>query len=149
MILLGASLISTMLWTLRPSRLRVRWRGGHSGFRAPPEPSFIVGGRSGLARPAGRVKGGFQAQLRGGPLDTAQGGAQMIVLLDGKGFEAALPDMAAASVALPVAVDVGGQQPLHPPAQVPIPARPEDQVEVVGEQAEPDQAHGQAGTGLA
>ena len=72
----------------------------------------------------------------------------MLVLLDGEGFEAALPDVAAAPVTLAVAMHVGRQEPLHPGAEVVVAPRPEDEVEVIGHQTKADQPHRHAGAGL-
>jgi hypothetical protein len=47
----------------------------------------------------------------------------MIVLLDGKGAKAALPDVAAGVVVLAAATDMGGQQPADVGAQVAVVAR--------------------------
>jgi hypothetical protein len=82
-------------------------------------------------------------------LDVAQHGQEVIVLLGGEGAEAALGDVAAAVVVLVVAADVGGQQPHHVVAQVAVGARPEDQVEVIRQQAVGEEADRGALAGLA
>jgi hypothetical protein len=49
----------------------------------------------------------------------------MIVLLDRQGMESALPDMPAGMVMFLVPTDMGRQQPVNPPADVPIvPSKP-------------------------
>ncbi len=101
------------------------------------------------ARPGPLLGPGYQASSYRVALHVAQHGEQVVVLRDGKGFEPALPDVAAAPVAAAVAVHVGGQQPLHPGTQVVVAAGPEDEVEVVGHQAKADQPHRDAGAGLA
>src|SRR5271156_1889874 len=65
----------------------------------------------------------------------------MVVLLDGKCFETALPDMAAAMIVLVVAANMGGEQPHHVVAQFAVTAWPEREVEMVGHQAIPEQTH--------
>jgi hypothetical protein len=66
----------------------------------------------------------------------------MIVCLNGKGAKAALVDVAAAVVVLVVATDVGGEQPAHVRAQIPVLLRPEDQMEMVGHKAIGHERHG-------
>ena len=75
-------------------------------------------------------------------LDVAQHQQQMVVLLDGKRLEAALPNVAAGAVVLQVAADMGGQQPMHPAAEVAVVMRPQRQVEVIGHQAVGEDAQG-------
>jgi hypothetical protein len=65
----------------------------------------------------------------------------MVILLDRKGLETALPDVAAGMVMAVIAADVGVHQPGHPGAQVAVADRPEDQVEMVGHQAVGQDAH--------
>jgi len=77
-------------------------------------------------------------------LDVGQDAEQVRVLLNREGAEAALPDVAATAMAAVVAADVAGEQPLHESAEVAIAAGPEDEVEVIGHQAEGGHAHGQA-----
>jgi hypothetical protein len=66
----------------------------------------------------------------------------MIVFLNGKGAKAALVDVAAAVVVLVVATDVGGEQPAHVRAQIPVLLGPQDQMEMVGHQAIGHERHG-------
>jgi hypothetical protein len=73
----------------------------------------------------------------------------VFILPNGEGLETALPNMAAATIALPVAMHVAGKQPLHPVSEVVVARRPKDQVKVVGHQTITDDTHGHAGTGLA
>ncbi len=64
----------------------------------------------------------------------------MIILLDGKGLEPALPDV---STVMPlVAPNMGCQEPVHPAAQVPILGRPKGQVEMIGHQTIGQHPHG-------
>jgi hypothetical protein len=72
----------------------------------------------------------------------------VVVLLNWEGFEAPLPDMAAAAVALAITMHVSGQQPLHPRAQVVIATRPHDQMEMVGHQAKAHEPHRHPRTSL-
>ena len=72
----------------------------------------------------------------------------MLIFLDGKRFEPALPDVTAGSVTPKVAAHVRGHQPVHPAAYVAVPARPERQVEVIGHQAIGKNAHRSANTRL-
>jgi hypothetical protein len=58
----------------------------------------------------------------------------MVVRLDRKGFEPALPDVSTRSIMPQVAANMSGQQPVHPAAEVAIGAGPEDQVKVFGHQ---------------
>lgn len=58
----------------------------------------------------------------------------MLVLLDGKGLEAALPNVPAATVVSMIAPHVRREQPLHPTAEVAVAMRPEHQMEMVGHQ---------------
>lgn len=62
----------------------------------------------------------------------------MVVLLDGKGLEAALPDMTARMVMAMVPSHVGREQPLHPTTQVAVGQRPEHEMKVVGHQHVPE-----------
>jgi hypothetical protein len=65
----------------------------------------------------------------------------VVVVLNGKRLESPLPDMTAAVVVPMVAADVRRHQPLHPTAQITIFVRPEQKVEMVVQQAVPDQSH--------
>ena len=82
-------------------------------------------------------------------LHVTHNGQEVFILIDGEGFEAALPDVAAAAVTLAVAVHVSGQEPLHPGAQVAIAMRPEYSVEMIGHHAKAHEAHRYAGARLA
>jgi len=62
----------------------------------------------------------------------------------GNALKRALPDVAAAAVA----VYVCRQQPLHPGAEVVVATGPEHEVEVIGHQTKADQPHRHASTGL-
>ena len=81
---------------------------------------------------------GFGLRHEAGPqriaLHIAQHGEQVLVLIDRKRLKTPLPHVAAAVVVPMVAADMGGEQPLHPAAQVAVAARPEHEVEMVGHQ---------------
>ena len=68
-------------------------------------------------------------------LHVPQDGRQVIVVLDGEGFESTLPHMSGRAVMTMISSGVGGQEPLHPASQVAIRMRPEHDVEVIGHQA--------------
>ena len=55
------------------------------------------------------------------PLDVPQNHQKVFVLLDRKGLESTLPDVAGGVIMLLVAADVGREQSVHPAAQVSIP----------------------------
>src|SRR5262249_10244937 len=61
---------------------------------------------------------------------------------------AALPDVAAGSSPAVMVADVAGEQPLHESAEVAIVAGPEDEMKVIGHEAEGGDAHGDAFGGL-
>jgi len=65
----------------------------------------------------------------------------MLVLLDRKCFESALPDMPAGMIVTQVAPYVGLEKPAHPAAKVAVTARPENQVEVIGPETVCKQPH--------
>jgi len=77
-------------------------------------------------------------------LDIAEYGQIMFVLLDRKGLEPPLPDMAAAAVMTVITTHMGRQQPLHPTAEIAVVVRPKDQMEMVGHQAITEQPHRQS-----
>jgi hypothetical protein len=81
--------------------------------------------------------------------DVAEDRQQVIVLLDRKGFEPALPNMTATAVLFAVATDMGGHEPVHPVAEVAVALGPDGQVKMIGHQAEGQDAHRHAGRGLA
>jgi hypothetical protein len=60
--------------------------------------------------------------------DVAEDCQQVIVLLDRKGFEPALPNRTAAAVLSAVATDMGGHEPVHPVAEVAVALGPDGQV---------------------
>jgi hypothetical protein len=72
----------------------------------------------------------------------------MLIFLSRKGLEPALPDVPAGVIVPQVAADVGGQEPVHPPAQVPVGVRPDGQMEMVGHKAVGQDAHGDAERGF-
>ena len=67
----------------------------------------------------------YQASPKRVTLDVTQQHAEMVVLLNRKGFEPALPDVPAGVVMPLVAADMRGQQPVHPPAEVAVACGPE------------------------
>jgi len=73
---------------------------------------------------------------------------EVLVLLDRKGLEPALPNVAARVVPAVVAPNVRCKQPLHPPTQLTISVRPDHQVEVVRHQTPSQDPHRRACTGL-
>jgi hypothetical protein len=68
----------------------------------------------------------------------------MLVALRGECLESSLPHVPAAAVSPVVAPDVAGHKPLHPAAEVGIALRPEDEMEVVRHEGEPQNRHGEA-----
>jgi hypothetical protein len=101
------------------------------------------------ARPATILGALDQAGAHGVALDVAEHGQKVIVLLDGKGAEAALVDVAAAMIMAVIAADVSGKQPHHVVAQVAVGARPEGKVKMVGHQAISQESHRRAFAGPA
>jgi hypothetical protein len=77
-------------------------------------------------------------------LDVAQDCEQMVVFLDGKSLESALPNVSAGFEVLMVPPHMGGLQPLHPAAKIAIFLRPEHQMEMIGHQAISQYPHGAA-----
>ena len=77
------------------------------------------------------------------PLDVAHRRQQVHVLLDRKRLEPALPHVAArlSATLTMISPDVRRQQPLHVAAEIAIVAGPEDQVKMVGHEAEGEQPH--------
>jgi hypothetical protein len=104
------------------------WRGAQAG-PAPVLGTFDQPGAEGIA------------------FDVAEHDAEMLILFDWKGFETTLPYVAAGVIVAVMTPDVRGHQPLHPGAEVAIPARPEDQVEMVGNEAIAEDAHRSFATG--
>ncbi len=72
----------------------------------------------------------------------------MLVLLDGEGLEASLPDVAGGMVVALVSADVEVHQTGHPGAQVAVLCAPEDEVEVVGHEAVGEDAKDNVGCPL-
>jgi hypothetical protein len=66
----------------------------------------------------------------------------MFIVLNGEGLEPALPDVTIGAVSAVVSANVCGEQPLHPPAEVSVVPRPQDQVEMIRHEAEADDADG-------
>jgi len=71
----------------------------------------------------------------------------MPVLLDREAFEAALPEMAMAAVVLVVTSGMAGLPPLHEETESVVGVRLEDDMEMVGHEAEAQDAHGEFGFG--
>jgi hypothetical protein len=82
-------------------------------------------------------------------LDVAHDGPQMVVVLNGERLEPSLPDMATGSVLAVISPGVSHKQPLHPTAQVPVALRADNQVEVVGHQAVPEDIQREPGARIA
>ncbi len=85
-----------------------------------------------------------QSCTQGVALNVPQHHAEMVVLLDREGFESTLPDVSAGMVMFLVPANMSRQQPVNPSAQVPVLPGPENQVEMVGHQAEGQDPHGTA-----
>src|SRR5271157_1464822 len=83
-----------------------------------------------------------QSRTKRIPLDVPQHQSEVVNLLNGKGLESALPDMPAGMVMFLVPTDMGRQQPVNPPADVPIVPGPKNQMEMVGHQAIGQDPHG-------
>src|SRR5262249_17785687 len=64
--------------------------------------------------------------------DITQYRPEVFVRLDRERLESPLPDVAGATIASVVAADVGGEEPLHPPAEVAVVFWPEYQVKMIG-----------------
>jgi hypothetical protein len=119
---------------------------GAPDLRPTRAPRGLVPERQAGPRPL--LRPSHQAGTQGIALDVAQDGQPVVILLDGEGPKPPLPDVAAPPVALAVAVPRGGQQPLHPRAQLLIGAGPQDRVKMIRQQTKGHQPHGQACTGL-
>ena len=89
----------------------------------------------GRARPTPTLAMRHQARTDWIAFDVAQHSEQVIVFLDWKGPESALPNMAAAVIVLMVTTHMGREQLHHAITQFSILARPKRQVEMVGHQA--------------
>ena len=76
------------------------------------------------------------------PLDVPQNHQKVFVLLDRKGFESPLPNVAGGVIMPLVAADVGREQPVHPAAQVSISQGPERQMKMVRQHAICQNPHG-------
>lgn len=81
-------------------------------------------------------------------LDVAQHPLVVLVTLDGKRFESSLPNVPTTLEMSMVPADVGSHEPLHPPAQVAIFVRPQNQVKVIRHKAVAAEPHGKAGVRL-
>ena len=73
----------------------------------------------------------------------------MLVFFDGERLETALPDVAAAVIMLVVTAHMGIEHPVHPAAQIPVFFRPDHQMKVIGQQAKPEDRHGDLDTRMA
>src|SRR3990172_8630961 len=71
----------------------------------------------------------------------------MRIVLDRKGLEAPLPHVAGGAVAAVVTPYLRRQQPLEVTREIALGPRPEHQMEMVGHEAEAQQAHRHASTG--
>ena len=89
------------------------------------------------------------ASLRRGPPDVPapdsvrvpQHGQQMVVLLDGKRFEPALPAVAARVVIGVIPSNMRRQQPVHPSTEIPIVVWPESQMKMIGHETVRQDTH--------
>ena len=77
-----------------------------------------------------------QLRAHGIEQDIAEDGEQVVVLLNGKTLEPALPDMAVTAVVPMVATDVTGHPPLHERTESVIGSRRYHEMKMVGHQAE-------------
>ena len=73
----------------------------------------------------------------------------MLVFFDGERLETALPDVAAGVIMLVVTAHMGIEHPVHPAAQIPDFFRPDHQMKVIGQQAKPQDRHGDLDTRMA
>ena len=73
----------------------------------------------------------------------------MLVFFDGERLETALPDVAAGVIMLVVTAHMGIEHPVHPAAQIPVFFRPDHQMKVIGQQAKPEDRHGDLDTRMA
>src|SRR6516164_7510242 len=88
-----------------------------SGFAAAPP---------GEARPLPVLGPSHEFRAQRVALDITEHGRQMVVVLDGKGLESALPDMSRGAVMAMVSPGVGREQPLDPAAQIAVMSGPRD-----------------------
>jgi hypothetical protein len=102
------------------------WFAAAWGSSAGPKPGFCPLDEAGTDRIA---------------FDGAEHGQQVVVFLDGKRSEPALPDMAAAVIVLMVAPHMRGEQPHHVIAEFAVLLRPQYEVEMIGHQAITEQPH--------
>jgi len=63
--------------------------------------------------------------------------------------ETALPDVAAGVIMLVVTAHMGIEHPVHAAAQIPVFFRPDRQMKVIGQQAKPEDRHGDLDTRMA
>jgi len=70
----------------------------------------------------------YQPSTQWIPLNVAQDGKQMVVLLNGESLKTPLPNMTATSVVLMIATDVRRQEPLHPLPEISVQVRPYHQM---------------------
>ena len=73
----------------------------------------------------------------------------MLVFFDGECLETALPDVAAGVIMLVATAHMGIEHPVHPAAQFPVFFRPDHQMKVIGQQAKPEDRHGDIDTRMA
>jgi len=73
----------------------------------------------------------------------------VLVFFDGERLETALPDVAATVMMLVVTAHMGIEHPVHPAAQIPDFFRPDHQMKVIGQQAKPQDRHGDLDTRMA
>ena len=84
----------------------------------------------------------YEMGAQGVAFEVPQHHTEMIVLLNREGLESTLPDMSAGVVMLLIPANMSRQQPVNPPAQVPIALGPKHQMEMIGHQAVSQDSHG-------
>jgi len=73
----------------------------------------------------------------------------VLVFFDGERLETALPDVTAGVIMLVVTAHMGIEHPVHPAAQIPVFFGPDHQMKVIGQQAKPEDRHGNLDTRMA
>ncbi len=121
-------------------RTPIPWQS-HRRRRQPG--TIGVGRPQAKARPTPIFRALDESRPQRIPLDITQHGEEVLVALDGKGFEPSLPDVPAAAVVAMVAANVTREQPLHPASEVAIGLRPKHEMKMVRHQAPADQPHRQ------
>ena len=123
-------------------------RPARDGAWLEPYRSLLRRGQPAQARPSPFFGSADQPRSQRVALDVPQNGQQVLIFLDRKRFEPALPDVTAGPVTPQVAAHVRGHQPMHPAADIAVLARPEREVEMIGHQAVGEDAHRSANARL-